>query len=365
MDSISIPFTDTAETDMRIGIWGGLASGKTTYIGALDLARLRAPDGDWVLDGMDRDFPGSTDFIVETTRTLLRREFPETTTDPNGRSYGYILSGELTPESIKTLSQMVDMPHLAGRIANLFGRSKPVSFSLHLKDYPGGKYIDTLDHDDEIWDYLAGCDGLIYLLDPERELDEHGNPLDPAVHMDNDGNPIQTNFDYLQRSIKLLRGKMRHNNALVNNRLPHYLAACVSKFDMAPVFSRLVEADLIDSTDKIWPYVKVRDTEAAFGVIASDITREEIRRSFLKDRIEYFMMSSIGFNCDASGRPNFGYTDSNGITRGDYANSVMTTDGPRIRGDVRPVNLLEPIIWMYTKYLADHASKVGSRPRRR
>jgi hypothetical protein len=339
----------TAATDVRIGIWGGIRSGKTTFLGALDIAARRATEGGWVLDGIDEEFPGSNDFLVTQTRALRRREFPEPTSAPG--DYGFILSGELTPGYIRGLSELMNLPQMAGRIAGLLGRARPVSFTLHVRDYPGGSFIDTVDPHDEIWDYLAGCHGLIYLVDPERELDSQGNRLPPT-------SGDERNFDYLQRSIKLLRGRMRSTNSLLKDRLlPHYLAVCVTKLDMASVFSLLREADLIERFGSDWPYIRVEDPQAAFELIAEDSTREEIRRAFDPDRVHYFMTSSIGFYADESGRPEFGYRDEAGAThRDDYVNVLPLEDGPRIRGEVRPVNVLEPLIWIYTQHLADQQS---------
>ncbi len=345
--------TSSVSTDVRIGIWGGTGSGKTTFLGALDIAARRATEGHWVLDGLDEDFPGSNDFLVTQTRALRRREFPDITNEP--RNYGFILGGELTPGYIKTLSEAMSMPHMAGRIAGLFGRVRPVSFTLHVRDYPGGSFIDTADPYDEIWEYLAGCHGLIYLVDPERDLDSKGNQL-PHAWGD------ERNFDYLQRSIKLLRGKMRSTHTLLKDRLlPHYLAVCVTKFDMASVFSRLREEGLIRSTSSGWPYIRVEDPKAAFELIVEDSTQEEISRAFDEDRVQYFMTSSIGFYADDSGRPEFGYRDEEGTHQEDYVNVLHLEDGPRIRGEVRPVNVLEPLIWIYTRYLAEQSGKAQSR----
>lgn len=334
----------SAPTGVRVGLWGGIESGKTTFLGALDIATRRAPEGDWVLDGMDYEFPGSNDFLVTQTRALRHKEFPEPTNE--ARNYGFILSGQLTPGYLKTVAEVVNAPQLAGRVARLLGRAKPASFTLHVRDYPGGSFKDTTDPDDEIWEYLADCQGLIYLVDPERELDIHGNRL-PA------GWGEERNFDYLQRSIKLLRNRMRASGRLFKDRyLPHYLAVCVTKFDMASVFSRVREADLIVATDSGWPYIRVEDPQAAFESIAEDLTQEEIRRAFHKDRVGYFMTSSIGFYSKDGKGPEFGYQGEKGFQAADYSNVISTADGPRIRGEVRPVNVLEPLIWIYTQHLA-------------
>lgn len=307
------------QPDIRIGLWGGPSSGKTTYIGALSVAALLDESGEWKIYGQDEAFPGSTIFLAAQTRLLKQGYFPASTTAERFLKYGFKISGVLPRAVVRRLLALLRSRNvrIPPKLLSRLGLTKLVSFTLHVCDYPGGAFTRE-DYRDELWDYLADCDGLVYLFDPEAEQTAHPN------------------LEYLQQAADFLLQVMEARGKLIEERLPHYLAACISKFDEPAVFRRLREANLItlDMADSGTPYVA--DARKAFEVLADPLTVRIVERYFHWKRVAYFGTSAIGFYTDDSGK----------VDIEDCANVLDTPEGKRIRGNIKPINVLAPLIWI-------------------
>jgi hypothetical protein len=190
---------------------------------------------------------------------------------------------------------------------------------------PGNSSSPVSDVDD-LMDYLAGCQGLLLLIDPVREL--------------------QAGDSHRYFQTTLLRIAQRRLASMSSSRLPHYVAVCITKFDHPAVykFARLNGYRSYDEDDPyLFPRVHDDDAEAFFKELCgssdmgdADLICNALGRYFQPERIRYFVTSAIGF-----------YRKGNRFRDDDYQNTVDQNDGTlRIRGQVNPINVLEPILWL-------------------
>jgi len=139
--------------------------------------------------------------------------------------------------------------------------------------------------------------------------------------------------------------RLLRRNGLVHGRLPHFLAVCVTKFDDPNIFIPAYHDRLIDIDADGLPRVPNHRAEEFFDWICGRIEqqaidagtaqlRDLIRSTFIEDRVRYFCSSSVGFYVGASGE----------VDLNDFQNFDLVNGEWRIRGKVRPVNVLEPLV---------------------
>ncbi len=324
-----------------IGLWGAPASGKTTYLGALYFAVTRATKMDLNIFGVTDE---STDFMVSSSDMLsIEHMFPPATLTASSFSW------------TMNMTTQVQVPQRAS-----FGRQNLVTVPLHsqfnidLRDAPGGWHasqqgqpgqassrvsygggtasggaasVSPVSEIDDLMDYLAGCEGLLLLIDPVREL------ADGDSHR------------YFQSTL-LKIAQRRLGNMGPGARLPHYVAVCITKFDDPVVykFARLNGYRSYEEDDPyLFPRVHEDDAEAFFKELCgnsamgdADLICNALARYFQPERIRYFVTSAIGF-----------YRAGSRFRDDDYQNTVDQKDGTfRIRGQIYPINVLEPILWL-------------------
>lgn len=303
---------------IKIGVWGGPGSGKTTFLAALRIAILkyaRNTNTSWTINGIDEKHAGSALFLETNTRYLQRGEFPPATTGkPTDATYTYEVNGTL--------------------LASWPRRSKDVQFTLNVFDYPGGDLLDK-DAGDELWEYLTDCQGLIYLFDPNQTEVGKGN------------------FDYLQRALDMMRRVfVRKSLAINRGRLPQHLAFCITKFDEPLILERLLDRNLIafDGSDPTYPPFVMKPFQA-FECLADDLTIQVVRGYFHEDRLSYFGTSSIGFYADpTTGRVDITDCSNMQVEREEFVDSEgrrKERERFRIKGTVNPIGVFEPLRWLY------------------
>ena len=301
----------------RIGMLGPVASGKTTYLAVLDFALARATDS-WVIRGAD---PFAEHFLSERVMMLAQRRFPEAT--HSSCHLSFVLTGT------------APVPSRRGR---LFARRQPVEVQLDLVDMPGeypliGESVpkstsldlgNFQDPREEALNYLADCDGIILLFDPVFESERsHYN-------------------EYLRHALLALSNR-NHDRS---QRLPHFVAVCITKFDDPYVYRKAAAGGyvkLAGSTTSI-PQINEEQVHMFFRDLCistknADLVMALLEHYFHTKRIKYFVTSSIGFYMD----PSTGRFDSS-----DFSNVVQEDkySERRIRGRVRPVNVIEPLLWL-------------------
>ncbi|WP_440072377.1 trypsin-like serine peptidase [Streptosporangium sp. OZ121] len=308
------PAPETGQIVRRIGLLGATGSGKSAFLGALNVAVLRQNSGLSVL-GADS---ASAARLVELTDILVREH-------------------RLPPASADL--DDIEVTIRARRLSRGFwgmGR-RETGVVLHL-----GSMATSGTPRESMARWLAACDDLIYLFDPLREsrwddasrfflstLPRLGLPLDEA------------------------------------GRLPHRLAVCVTKFDDFKVLETAKRLRLLttDPEDPFgFPRVADEDAQELFRKLCgwsadgSGVLPNVLERLFHEHRTRYFVTSSIGFYIDPRERL---------FTMDDYQNLIPVTSGPaggqpapssesgtapgrevRIRGEVHPIDVEKPFLWL-------------------
>lgn len=323
----------------RIGLWGATGSGKTTMLAALRVALTQLPDPDdgWIVYPNDAT---SLAFLRRISTRLSQRVFPEA-----------------THNSVHELSlRLVRPPHSSWLRRLMRPSARLQEFDLTLLDVGGGRYgpdpadlpvpptqptsqrddpglvpddlfDDTPDAGSDIErlvDHLAKADGIVYLFDPLRELDS------------------QDTYEYLGGMLEQVVARAGQLGRLRDGRLPHYLAVCVNKIDHPEVFRRAYDGAYlsISDGDQLLPEIASADASDLFQELCAGqnpgsgpLVRGSIERLFHPGRVRYFGTSSVGF-----------YVGPSGLFQvSDYCN---VDAAGRIRSQLRPINVLEPFLWL-------------------
>ena len=198
-------------TEYGISMWGAPASGKTTFLAALNIALTRWGK-DWKVIGADE---ASTQKLITLTTTLTRdRAFPEATSGIEG--FRWLLVGEV------------------GRSRSKFFRSESytetVRIALDLAD-PSGEIaapeMAERGQRTDLIDYLERSRGIVFIFDPIRESE------------------VGDTFDHTFGVLAQLAQRMADSPEFSDGRLPHYVAVCVTKFDEIRVFRTAEKLNLL------------------------------------------------------------------------------------------------------------------------
>jgi hypothetical protein len=321
----------TVPPQRQIGIWGATASGKSTFLSSLFFATARATDHVMVRGNNDP----STDFLITNTNIMANHRFPPPTVDRTALNW--------------TLQMWV--PNPGRRPLRQFLRSwperVPFDFDIDMQDAGGLEFQSVPQGSDRIEfgsggnggngeniaTYLARCRGLLMLIDPLRERER--------------GDAYSFFFGPLLRMAQTQR-------VAAGQRLPHYVAVCVTKFDDPVVFEFARDYGYLtyrEDDEAAQPRIHPNDAERFMrhlfqGLPASDIDLilGGMRQYFWADRVKYFISSSVGFYVDPASQ----------FREDDYKNVAQTDTGEFvIRGAVRPINVAEPLQWLGQRMAAE------------
>jgi hypothetical protein len=298
------PPISIAEREMQIALWGATSSGKSTYLWTLPLA---ARQQGWTVTPMDE---ASEEFKVRAETDLTEGLLPIPTQD-----------------EVLIRWQLEKAPSVEGP----WWRRREVPGArilLRTIERHGGDF-ETLTQ--SVADQLVQADGIVYLFDPDRELNP--NTID--------------NVKFFIAAMNRLQRRTRELGRMVGGRLPHHLAVCITKLDAVKVFAKAREGFWVTQAAE-WPHfpqVTPRDAQPFFDWLcrtelgdAASFVRDEIVANFLPHRVRYFVCSAIGFGlhkrrqCDGQGQ----------FDLSDFGN--LTSNGDRVRSMPRPINVLEPLI---------------------
>ncbi|GAA4262706.1 hypothetical protein [Dactylosporangium darangshiense] len=295
---------------VRIGIWGGTASGKTTFLAALPIAVANDPAtyGTWRVSGTTEE---ATRFLLDGVDTLTRqRQFPNATLAPARLAWSF--HGE-TIEPGRGPSLLRRRP-----------RRRESEFVLEIQDAPGVAYSQNRVAPDVV-DFLAEANGILYLFDPLA------------------GDAATDNFQYFYGVLQMLVARTAAVGKLERGRLPQHVAVCVTKFDDPVIFNNAVRAGFVTQDADGGRLPKVPDThaQAYFDWTCQNhrhsgapLVREALRTFFLAERVSYFATSAIGFHLNWSDTFDFR----------DFINIEHVEGRPRVRGLARPINVIEPLV---------------------
>lgn len=265
-----------------IGLWGGPASGKTTYLTSLALSQFLYPESfPWDLRGNDQD---STDWLVQTTKMLSAGEFPVAT-------------------SVKQT--------LSFTVSEIDGQER--SFTLNIVDRPGGDYLEKTN---EIAKELAKCTGLILLLD---------------FKIENGQTPRNDDIEHVRKTTENLKSLLK-----TAGKLPHSLVVALAKYDDDPLFQWLLQTNMIKVKkhhERVTPYVPnprkaISQTQNGRSLLSI------LEREFDKNRIWYAPISSVGF----ANRPD------GSLNRNDHSRIIKAKEASFIKDpeNMLPINVWYP-----------------------
>lgn len=304
-------------TSIRIGLWGSGRAGKSTFLAALPLAAMQRSEDGWVVAGANQAAAEHLGHAVH--RLAVERHFPPPT---QGRQpLGLSFHG-----SPRTSAR--------DRVWPMFRAARAEAVDFALEDLPGNHFQAGRIQPEAI-DSLASAAGLLYLIDPL-----HDPANDPS-------------FTHFFTALQFLTARMAEMGQLRHGRLPHHVAVCVTKFDDERFFRRLVtETDLV-TQDPHYPRLpRVPQQRAAeyFDWICDRVlgsgaamVREGLRTYFAPDRIAYFATSAIGFRLNRNQIFDFR----------DFRNVEVVDRTPRLRDRPRPINVLEPLVFLERRIRAE------------
>ncbi|MGW5261775.1 hypothetical protein ACWEQG_12410 [Microbispora sp. NPDC004025] len=305
-----------------IAMWGAPGSGKTTLLAALNIALMRRND-DWKIIGSDA---ASSDYLIERTNALS--------------------SGKVFPEASQSLE------HYRWTLVGPTGRHKrrwwhrlrpapPLKIGISMVDAPGGLFSaaplrtgtgsgSAEDPRRRLMDNLVKSRGLVFLFDPIREFE------------------LGDAFNHLHPPLTRLAEKMLETGELRDGKLPHHVAVCITKFDDPRVLETAEKLNLLDPApddEYGFPRVSSEDARDLFRALCevsasgnADMVVNALDQFFDRTRVEFFVTSSIGFYV----RPQTKTFDWH-----DYQNLLPEAGKDlRIRGQVHPINVVEPMLWL-------------------
>jgi hypothetical protein len=327
---------------MRLGLWGAPLVGKTTFLAALNIAvaRWRGP-GNWIMNGVDDK---SSQFLAENTDLLVRKKrFPPATLTMSDLAFRF--TGEVPLGPIQKLRQGSSIQRVAFELevldppGGMYGPPGLTSYSAEEGDEDGlmttgsgtptdspGSSIDRSDHERRLIEHLEFCQGIIYLFDPVRNARE-GDA-----------------FTFFHRILEQLAKRVLEQENYGDSRLPQFVAVCVTKFDDPEVYRQARRYGLtVQSNERPYlPRIPDENAETFFRRLArdqsggADLVLGNLEQHIAKNRLAFFTTSAVGHYADANGRfrPN------------DPANVEMIGAQAKIRGDVNPINVIEPLLWL-------------------
>lgn len=324
------PATTAAQT-MKIGIWGSPASGKSTYLAALQHATGNAPRslGNWTLFARTEQ---AEELLIKWNQQLAEeRKFPEPTALAAEAQLAWRFKGDLAGSRYQPPWR---------RLRRL---PEPSAFDLDLIDVSGEVFGPSpteknvrMEIVNRTLDHLARARGLIFLFDPITELEQ------PTV------------VGYMNRTLTQLAGRVDREGRTAGRYLPHYVSVCVTKFDDPKLFRQACRNGFVNTGRDGIPRILDKHAELFFDALCEGrfweetdergssgpkFVRAQLQKYFHPDRISYYVTSSIGFNLDSDGQfdPDL------------YSMVRQEEKDMRIIGPIEPINVLEPLVELHMK----------------
>jgi len=266
----------------RVGLWGPKGAGKTVYMVSLYLASKTSLYKDWriSLDGVDDD---ARAFFDGMAGNLLKGIFPPPNPPEKGEPdiYNFVFypnhkkdtehpNPKFTRETEDKLSVFWK------KVGDFLTKDEEESatttdlpgIAISFADVAGERYLKEKS-DSVLWEHLAGCQGLICLIDPTDCVDQ---------------------FQATSRLGGLLKQKITNDqpDALIDGKryLPHYLSLCFSKMDR-PVWKDFVNSKEERNPDELVTFL---EKETGFNIMSI------LETDFSPDRIKLHFISSVGLD---------------------------------------------------------------------
>ncbi len=291
-------------------MWGAPGTGKTTFLGVLDIALNRRDYGLTMTGAND----ASMDVLIEMTESISEhREFPPAT------------------DSIDTFKWdlfTVQSPHSS---------TPPSKITLKLTD-PSGELMKSMRRSDpnrkKLIDEIVDSAGILFMFDPIREFER--------------GDAFSTTNGLLKQ---LMGAYSSSDPANFKGRLPHYVAVCITKFDEPRILETARALNILrrDPRDPHGlPWVHNNDARKLLDSLAQvsgsgdgEMTVNALTTHFYPDRVQYFVTSAVGFYVNPKTKK-FDIDDPQNLVK----DKAGLDNSARIRGPVRPINIVEPVLWL-------------------
>jgi hypothetical protein len=324
-------------TPVRIGIWGSTKSGRTTFLTVLGMFF-----SEWTYwrrgeQWRVRSMSGSTEaFISDCIAALKAPEgrFPPPTLPRQSGSEP--LSFRLERRRRHTLAPM-----------RWLRPERLAEITVTLQDRAGVDFIPDSQSAGAA-SYMTESDVLVYFFDPTHD----DKMVPPKWHSADFFTSVETGLGMSAAT----------GDHLYQSFLPQHIAVCVPKLDDQRVFdaARRYGCVEIDPRTRM-PWVPPRHAKRLFeaitygqGSIQADNLRRALSRSFHPKRMSFHALSSVGFWVPEGGQ--FDLSDVCNVI--EMPGSRPTDEpGQRLRGPVRPVHLLDPLV-----SLVERAMKQAGRP---
>lgn len=332
--------------EVRVGIWGSNSSGRTTYLTILGMLGLADEDG-WINWRRGEQWrvrpigPRTKHFVTLWVNALKQ----------DGRFPSATIPGQPQPLSFQLERRQ------SGGLFGWLRAERMATVSLTLADVSGRDYLVSK----EAAEALADSHVLAYFFDPLYDQVSNGSDKSDEGEREKRSH---SSADFFNRvAIEVGRLSLRR---YYQGFPPHYLAVCVPKLDDQYVFNQAVKYDCVEYDGRTGlPWVPPRMARRLFeaitfdqGTIASYQLREAISHSFHPKRISFHALSSVGFWVGQDG--GFDKRDVCNVSmmpRGGPDAASAGSAGPFLRGDIRPVRVLDPLIMLVERYL----KQVGQR----
>lgn len=268
-----------SKNQKRIGLWGPHSAGKTVYMVSLYLAsRMSGEENDkWKisLEDVDDQSRALFDGLADNLRKgIFPPPNPPEKGEPDLYNFVFYPNTKDKTTNVKISRDTEDKLSTYWKKFAKFATEEPGSsseenkfpgISVSFADVAGERYL-LEKSDSQLWDHLAGCHGLICLIDPEDCYDQ---------------------FQATNRLGAILHQKIKKENpdALINNKryLPHYISLCFSKMDR-PEWKEYLSKKAPDPDGLITRL----EEESGFNI------RKILEVDFSPDRITYNYISSVG-----------------------------------------------------------------------
>jgi hypothetical protein len=253
-----------SSNDIRIGMWAPSSAGKTTYLLSLYISALQG-NSEWLIAFDENTNSVRRQYLFDSINSLRHGAFPAPTkVGADLDLFGLVFYP--SPQKSKYKLKNIGTDELISFWNNIPIEHSPdkakKGLQISLGDVGGESYLSE-PIDGPLWQHLAGCQGILCLLDPSE---------------------IENNLHVFSNLTDFLFAKVKKDkpNAIINNRyLPHYVSICFTKMDKPEWRS------MINNPDEV------------IGKI-SDLINLDIRRllwiHFMPERINFHCVSSIGFD---------------------------------------------------------------------
>jgi hypothetical protein len=329
---------------VKVGLLGGPRAGKTSYLAIMHLMIMRlAHSSNWftVTPGyhISELFHARSDLLthrvfppgiaaITAYELFFRIRVPRGMgTNMRGNSSKSGVLSRLLHSILRSMSRLSPGHKRLQRtypwlLQLMHGfRSANIVFKLQMLDYPGGALGKEGQMPSYILKELSSCDGFLLLFDPESDSNKH----------------------YLGRALETVWQEEQQHGGLESGRLRKWCAACVAKYDSPEVFLPMMDAGLI--TEAVAGVPLPDDSKNAFEFMSSregGYVSDRIKLHFHPQQTSYYMSSNIGFYKANPHGP---------VDLDDFANTYGTPLEGQIRGPIRPINILEPLLWICLHHL--------------